>query len=532
MKNTEQNPRVIVGRFLEKIGEPVSEEQSDRAVSSVLERLRAKGVSVSRFPVIAAPVLQTQSRGWSAIAAAVVVILAGGLLHILLERTAKADFVARPVGGEIHAVGKSAAFLKYSRIESGRVVKAGRIGGAVALSDGSQVDMSPDAELSVVRETGGLRVKLASGVVLVTAARQRQGNLYVETKDCVVSVTGTVFAVSAEERGSSVTVLEGEVQVQSGDVSRTLLAGEQASTNSQSLPLPAQPSEKDSPEHLALVQQPPTFPTSPLPAGAAITVRGMVRSSTGEGIPDVTVALCPNGTREANATVSDAATRAPFDDTVFVDAPVRRQKAFFFAHFSQPPKGCTPTTVMTNSMGRFEFSNLAAGEYAVRAEREGFSGPLSPIPAVNGIFRYFNKESGHFSESRSSLSGDSKPVTVSAQQSPQEISLTLIRAGVITGRVRDSEGRLLVNAQVRVLTPPAQGAAGDGLNLITTMTNDLGEYRAYWLLPGEYRVVAAAPGRPLAEIWFSGGATAAEATLVSVREGETVSNVDIVLRPR
>jgi hypothetical protein len=83
MKNTEQNPRVIVGRFLEKIGEPVSEEQSDRAVSSVLERLRAKGVSVSRFPVIAAPVLQTQSRGWSAIAAAVVVILAGGLLHIL-----------------------------------------------------------------------------------------------------------------------------------------------------------------------------------------------------------------------------------------------------------------------------------------------------------------------------------------------------------------------------------------------------------------------------------------------------------------
>jgi hypothetical protein len=375
-----------------------------------------------------------------------------------------------------------------------------------------------------------LSVKLASGVVLVTAARQRNGNLYVETKDCVVSVTGTVFAVSAEAQGSSVTVLEGEVQVQSGEVSRTLLAGEQTSTKSQSLPPAGQAAEQDSPERIALVQQPPTSPPISLPAGTAMTVRGVVNGSTGAGIPDVSVALCPNITAAdaANAT-SDGARKIPFDDVVHVDGPVIRNKVFFFALFDAQTRGCTSPEVVTDSMGRFEFSNVAPGEYTVRAVREGFSGPLSPAAVDSGIFRYFSgwKSAG----SRPALSGDSKKVIVSAQQTPQEISLTLIRAGVIAGRVRDAEGRFLVNAQVRVLTGPVKGAQGEGVNLITTTTNDLGEYRAYWLLPGEYRIVAATPGRPLAEAWFSGGATGAEATTVSVREGETVSNIDIVLRP-
>ena len=71
-----------------------------------------------------------------------------------------------------------------------------------------------------------------------------------------------------------------------------------------------------------------------------------------------------------------------------------------------------------------------------------------------------------------------------------------------------------------------------GPTVATATTNDRGEYRAYWLLPGEYRVVASGPaGRPFSETWFPRGAGAAESSSVTVREGEEVSNIDIILRP-
>jgi hypothetical protein len=55
----------------------------------------------------------------------------------------------------------------------------------------------------------------------------------VETKDVVVSVVGTVFLVSVEEIGSRVIVIEGQVHVDQGGVSKNLLAGQQLVTNPQ-----------------------------------------------------------------------------------------------------------------------------------------------------------------------------------------------------------------------------------------------------------------------------------------------------------
>jgi len=118
------------------------------------------------------------------------------------------------------------------------------------------------------------------------------------------------------------------------------------------------------------------------------------------------------------------------------------------------------------------------------------------------------------------------------EHTPQEVALTMVRAGVISGHVRDADGKLLVNAPVGIVASPDQGAAGSGSIVLTATTNDLGEYRAYWLLPGEYRVTASGPaGRPSSETWFPRGASAAEASAVVVREGEEVSVIDIILRP-
>jgi uncharacterized protein (TIGR03435 family) len=94
----------------------------------------------------------------------------------------------------------------------------------------------------VDRAEDGLRIHLLKGGIIVDAAEQRDGRLYVETEDVMVSVVGTVFVVDADETGSRVGVIQGEVRVQlggtalsrsgrQGGTEKTLLPGEQVATN-------------------------------------------------------------------------------------------------------------------------------------------------------------------------------------------------------------------------------------------------------------------------------------------------------------
>jgi ferric-dicitrate binding protein FerR (iron transport regulator) len=53
--------------------------------------------------------------------------------------------------------------------------------------------MNADSELSVEHAADGMRVRLDSGSVIVTAAKQRRGHLYVETRDLLISVVEQCF---------------------------------------------------------------------------------------------------------------------------------------------------------------------------------------------------------------------------------------------------------------------------------------------------------------------------------------------------
>jgi uncharacterized protein (TIGR03435 family) len=99
------------------------------------------------------------------------------------------------------------------------------------LRDGSRIEMRSHTELSLDRLDDGIRIRLTSGGIIVNAAEQRTGHLYVQTKDMLVSVVGTVFLVNADEQGSRVAVIQGEVRVQQGTSEKKLLPGEQVITN-------------------------------------------------------------------------------------------------------------------------------------------------------------------------------------------------------------------------------------------------------------------------------------------------------------
>src|SRR5205814_873689 len=86
-------------------------------------------------------------------------------------------------------------------------------GQTLLLADGSLVEVKPRSELALERAADGLRIRLSRGGLIINAAKQASGHLYVQTKDALISVIGTVFLVNAEEQGSRVAVVRGEVHV-------------------------------------------------------------------------------------------------------------------------------------------------------------------------------------------------------------------------------------------------------------------------------------------------------------------------------
>jgi uncharacterized protein (TIGR03435 family) len=158
------------------------------------------------------------------------------------------------------------SFLSVPRFQNTATIRQIQIGERVrsesgtllSLADGSRVEMSLQTELSLEQADDGMRIRLNRGGIIVNAAKQRTGHLYVQTKDVTVSVVGTVFLVHAEEKGSRVTVIQGEVQVQQGTMSQTLLPGQQIATNPimQSVPVIQELSwSRNAAAHAALLQQ-------------------------------------------------------------------------------------------------------------------------------------------------------------------------------------------------------------------------------------------------------------------------------------
>jgi hypothetical protein len=178
--------------------------------------------------------------------------------------------------------------------------------------------------------------------------------------------------------------------------------------------------------------------------------------------------------------------------------------------------------------------------------RTGPDGGVAAYTDVQGLFRFENLDPGAYTAtaSRDGYMADRKApptvVTVQPEKTESEITLKLVRTGAISGRVMDADGDPAVQAGVSI--EKLSGSVPSG----AAITNDRGEYRAFGIAPGKYRVVVtwssriAAPSATPVKLasgeeqtyrptWYPGTPDRKQATVVEVTPGADLQGFDIQL---
>jgi hypothetical protein len=218
------------------------------------------------------------------------------------------------------------------------------------------------------------------------------------------------------------------------------------------------------------------------------------------------------------------------------------------------PEGSSaePLYAASQANGRFLFRNVPPGRYVLFATRNGY------LPAELG---------------QKNSTGRGAPIAIASGQQVQNVRLSMTPTAVITGQIMDRSGQPMPGATVQLLKPQFQDGRRTMAVMKSALTNDLGEYRMFWVTPGQYYVnvitlpdtptgpginivmnptgqqmnrslwsnqfnIATRPvgsGLPDTEaylpIFFPGTADESAATLVELQPGAEVRSIDIRVTP-
>jgi FecR protein/Protein of unknown function (DUF3352)/Putative zinc-finger len=229
------------------------------ACRHALEQSRLVGMQTTWRP-------KTSSRAFPiwrcAIAATAVVAVAFGTVAFnngLLPGQSSIRGSVQDVEGSLYAVAGDQVRLIPAgyQIQNGEDVRTAKGSNAtVRLLDGSLVEMDERSNIAVSRGWRGTTVHLDGGHIIVQAAKQHNGRLYVATDDGLVSVKGTIFSVNHGTKGSRVAVIEGVVRVAYGDHTNDLRAGDEETSTASLAKVPIQDEiawSKNSAKYLALL---------------------------------------------------------------------------------------------------------------------------------------------------------------------------------------------------------------------------------------------------------------------------------------
>jgi uncharacterized protein (TIGR03435 family) len=236
-----------IDKVLERSFPSASGEQVESARDRIYERVRSTETPEVKYLAIT----RISRWRWPVAVAAAATLLIVATLWIRTPRDQAYATLQTPEGSVYRAIaGKLEPIHAGEKIKIGDVLRSSdNSDAAIALGDGSRLEIRRKSELSLEQVEDGIKIHLDHGGVIVKAAKQKEGRHFrVQTRDVVVSVVGTVFFVNAEAEGSRVAVYEGEVRVQQGLTETKLGPGEEVATNPRMLELPLEEAVKWSPE--------------------------------------------------------------------------------------------------------------------------------------------------------------------------------------------------------------------------------------------------------------------------------------------
>ena len=197
---------------------------------------RALAEAKGKAQVLPAPAEGPRQRGWTRW-----VVAAGVVLALLYLGRDQIDRALAPSGARatVASVSGEVQVFPAGTVEPGtklfeaEAIRTGADAHAIlVLADGSRVEVNQRTKLSVHSAWSGQTVRLDYGDLLIEAAPQGKDRLRVITRDSMVAVTGTIFAVSSATAGSLVSVVEGAVEVRQSGLQKVLEPGQQLASNS------------------------------------------------------------------------------------------------------------------------------------------------------------------------------------------------------------------------------------------------------------------------------------------------------------
>jgi FecR protein/Putative zinc-finger len=229
------------------------------ACRHAVERARAGELQPVWQPKTASRSFPVWRWAMSAVAVVAIAFVTFAILNGFFPGQHSVRGAVQNVDGSLYAVsdGQVRVIPAGYQIRNGDEIRTAKGSNAVVrLLDGSLVEMDERSELSVSREWRGNTIHLDGGHIIVQAAKQRTGRLYVATDDCLVSVKGTIFSVNHGTKGSRVAVIEGVVRVASGDRTTDLRAGDEETSGNSVSKVPIQNEvawSRNSAKYLALL---------------------------------------------------------------------------------------------------------------------------------------------------------------------------------------------------------------------------------------------------------------------------------------
>lgn len=249
--------------------------------------------------------------------------------------------------------------------------------------------------------------------------------------------------------------------------------------------------------------------------GAAITVAQTPPVQTQPGIAPPPTSQAPQRDKPQGAKTGTGGIKGR---VVTADTAVAIKRARVSLETGNPLESRTTTTDLE---GRYEFAELAAGQYRVSASKGIY------VPFEYGQRKPFER---------------GKPVDLIEGQVAEKIDITLPRGGVISGVLLDDVGDAAAGVRITAMRPQYSEGKRRLVNIGKAVeTNDIGQYRLYGLPSGTY-FVGALPSTANALIpmlntpsgaptYYPGTLNEMEAQRVSVRPAQEKILSDFTLVP-